>query len=177
MTATWFRRGTTALSLAVLLLGTAPAWAVNDVFDSSCAPPCLVPPKERLVVRGYGDFDANGATPTITGTLLKGKKKNVVIVNVTFQWFALGGGFRPFYARLNNKFPAPNFVIINWLDSCSSGMCARTIQYQWDLDEQELVYPGQFYGQPLVLTFDSNRTVDASSSYQIAFTMEMLKKK
>lgn len=172
-----YRRTVVGLSLGVLVLAASPVHAVNDLFDSSCPAPCLKPPKESIFIRGYGDLDAAGSTPTVTATLAKGQKKTLVEINVTFQWFALGGGFRPMVGKLNNKFPAPNFVIINWLDSCSSGMCTSHTTYQFDLDEQELLYPGQFYGQPLTASFLSARAVDANSQYQMTMSVRAIKKK
>ena len=168
--------GLVGLSLAALFASAPSAWALNDVFESSCAAPCLKPPKENLFIRGAGDFDANGATPTITGTLAKGSKKTVLKIDVTFSWFSLGNTFRVFNAKVNNRFAA-NYTILNWLDSCANGMCTRTMQFYYDMDVQELAYPGEFIGQPLNITFNSSRAVDNGSNYTVAIAAQVFKKK
>jgi hypothetical protein len=42
--------------------------------------------------------------------------------------------------------------------------------------ESFTVYPNQFYGQPLVITLDSNKAADAGSSYNVTICAEILKK-
>jgi hypothetical protein len=128
------------------------------------------------MMKQFGDFDAAGAGVPLTATLAKGAKKSLLKIDVNYQWFALGAGFRPFTIRVNNKFAA-NFTVLNELDSCSSGFCVRHVTQYYDLDLQEAAYPGEFLGQPLVITMDSARAVDAGSSYQATLTAEIIKKK
>jgi len=45
------------------------------------------------------------------------------------------------------------------------------------MDAQESVYPTQFLGQPLVVTFDSAKAADANSQYNTTMTIQVVKKK
>ena len=174
-----------ALGLALgALLAATPALAINETYESTClpvggyslpAPACTKLPKENMCFRQVGDFDGNGAIVQAAGTLAKGKKGTIVKVDMTFEWFTLSAQFRPFNLKLNGKFPA-NFLILNHLDSCGNGACTRHATTWFDIDAQELVYPGQFYGQPLNITLDSNKTADAGSSYNVTICASVLKK-
>ena len=168
----------TALGLALgVLLATTPAFAVNEQYESTCGPyPCAKPPKENLCFRQVGDFDGSGAIAQAVGALAQGKKKTIVKVDMTFEWFTLSAQFRPFNLKLNGRFPV-NFLILNHLDSCGSGACTRHATTWFDIDAQESVYPGQFYGKPLVITLDSAKAADANSSYNVTICASVLKNK
>jgi hypothetical protein len=165
-----------------LVLAATPALAINEVYESSCAPvgdqthPCVKLPKENLCFRQIGDYDANGAGAQASGTLAKGKKGTMLKVDMTYEWFTMSAQFRPFTLKLNGKFPI-NFTILNHLDSCGNGACTRTATTWFDIDAQEQVYPGQFYGQPLTITLDSAKAADAGSSYNVTICAQTLKKK
>src|SRR5689334_19097811 len=178
MTNTTLRSACSAIALCALVLASAPAWALNEVYESTCGPtyPCVKPPSENLCLKQIGDLDANGAMVTATGALAKGKKKTMLKIDTTFEWFSLGNTFRSFNLKVNGKF-AVNFTVLNHLDSCASGACVRHMTWYYDMDDQEAVYPGQFYGQPLVITFDSSRAVDANSYYNLTLCAQVLKKK
>jgi hypothetical protein len=172
------RSSSIAVVLSMLVLAAAPAWAVNEQYESSCGPsyPCAKPPKENLCFRQVGDLGANGEIVQAIGALAKGKKGTMVKVDMTFEWFSLSNQFRPFNLKLNNKFPI-NFLILNHLDSCPSGFCLRHATTWFDIDQQELVYPTQFYNQPLIITLDSAKTADANSQYNVTICASVLKKK
>lgn len=162
---------------ATLLFGAAPSFAVNEIYESTCgAYPCVKPPNENLCFKQIGDLDGSGAMAQAIGALAKGKKKTMLKIDMTFEWFSLGNTFRSFNLKVNNKF-AVNFTILNHLDSCPSGACTRHATWYYDLDVQEATYPGQFYGQPLVITLDSARAVDANSYYNVTICAQVLKKK
>ena len=166
-----------AFSLGLLLLVVVPASALNEFITQSCDPDCAIkPPKTAVFVAQTGDLDGSGAGAPVTATLAKGGKKSVVKVTWTYEWFSLGNTFRSFIPKINNKF-ATNFAVINHLDSCPSGSCTRSATTWFDLDFLEAQYPGQFYGQPLVVTFTSARAVDAGNTYQSTLAAEIVKKK
>ncbi len=163
--------------LGLLVMAASPSWALNEVYESTCGPyPCAKPPKENLCFRQAGDLGASGEIVQAVGALLKGQKKTMVKVDMTFEWFTLSNQFRPFTVKLNNKFPV-NFVILNHLDSCPSGFCLRHATTYFDIDQQEAVYPGEFFGQPLVITMDSAKLADAGSTYNVTICAQVLKKK
>lgn len=177
MTDTTFRSVCSAIALGVLMLASVPAWAINEVYESTCGPyPCAKPPKENLCFRQAGDLGASGEIVQAVGALSKGQKKSMLKIDMTFEWFTLSNQFRPFTVKVNGKFPV-NFVVLNHLDSCPAGFCLRHGTYYFDMDEQELVYPGQFIGQPLVITLDSAKTADAGSTYNVTMCAQVLKKK
>ena len=166
-----------AVALALFVMPATPASALNEVYESTCgAYPCIKPPKENLCFKQAGDFDANGAGAQAIGALAKGKKKSILKIDVTYEWFTLSNQFRPFTLKVNNKFSA-NFTILNHLDSCPNGFCLRSSTWFYDLDTQELQYPGEFYGQPLVITVDSGKVADAGSTYNVTVCAQLLKKK
>lgn len=172
-----FHRLAFALALATTLLGAAPASALNEFITQSCDPDCVTkPPKVSVFVAQTGDLDGTGAGAPVTATLAKGGKKTVVKVTWTYEWFSMGATFRTFVPKLNTKF-ATNFAVINHLDSCPSGSCTRSATAWFDVDFLETQYPGQFYGQPLVVTFTSARAVDAGGTYQATLAAEVVKKK
>jgi hypothetical protein len=166
------------VALGVLMLVSVPAWAANEVYESTCGPsyPCVKPPKENLCFRQYGDLGANGEIGQAIGALSKGQKKTILKIDMTFEWFSLSAQYRPFNLKVNNKFPV-NFLILNHLDSCPSGFCLRHATFYYDMDQQESVYPGQFVGQPLVITLDSAKLADASSQYNVTICAQVLKNK
>jgi len=170
------------LTVGALMFATTPAFALNEIYESTCAPlndsthPCVKLPKENLCFRQEGDFDANGAGAQASGTLAKGKKGTIVKVDMTYEWFTLSAQFRPFTMKLNGKFPV-DFTIINHLDSCGNGECLRHATTYFDIDKQEAVYPGQFYGQPLTITLDSAKAADSGSSYTVNICAQVIKNK
>ncbi len=171
------RKGWLVLATVAVLFGASSAWALNDVYESTCGSyPCAKPPKQNLCWRQEGDFDANGAIAQSVGALAQGKKKTIVKVDMTFEWFTQSAQFRPFNLKLNGRFPI-NFLILNHLDSCGNGECLRHAVTYFDIDAQEAVYPGQFYGQPLVITLDSAKAADNGSSYTINMCAEVVKNK
>lgn len=179
MTNTTLRSVYSAIALCALVLASAPAWAVNEVYESTCGPsyPCVKPPKENLCFRQYGDLGANGEMGQAIGALSKGQKKTMLKIDMTFEWYSLSAQFRPFNLKVNNKFPV-NFIILNHLDSCpAGGFCLRHATFYYDMDQQESVYPGQFVGQPLVITLDSAKLADANSQYNATICAQVLKKK
>lgn len=166
------------IAAGILLLTASWASAANDNFERSCDPDCIVkPPKENLFVRAAGDIEPSGATVQLSGTLLKGKKKTVVRVDVTHEYFSLSNQFRAMTVKINGKFPAPNFIVLNHIPACGPGNCVVSATYWFDIDGQESVYPGQFYGQPLVVTFDSSKAADANSIYNTTMAIAVVKKK
>jgi hypothetical protein len=171
------RLGALTAMLGLLVIAPSPASALNEVYESTCgAYPCIKPPKENLCFRQAGDFDANGAGAQAIGALAKGKKGTMLKIDVTYEWFTLSNQFRSFNLRVNNKFPV-NFVILNHLDSCPSGFCLRHSTTYYDMDQQESVYPGEFYNQPLVITLNSAKVADAGSNYNVTVCAQVLKKK
>jgi hypothetical protein len=178
MTASRYRRFATALSFAISLLAASSAWALNDVQERSCDPDCATkPPKQTLFIRSSGDLDGNGASPQITGTLAKGKKKTVIRVDLTYEWFSLSNQFRSLTVKANGKFPI-NFVILSHITSCGSGSCVVSATYWFDIDQQEAVYPGQFYGLPVTISLEqSAKAADANSTYNATLAIAVVKKK
>lgn len=180
-----------AAALAALALGTTPAFAVNEIYQYSCdtnaqssppgpTSPCSTkPPKERVMVSVLGDFDGNGTSPELSAILAKGGKKQLVTVDLTYEYFSQSSQFRALTVRVNDKFPAPNFVILNHITSCGpSGLCLLHAKYWFDVDGLEAAYPGQFYGQPLKVDLEaSTKAADASSSYNATLIAEVVKKK
>jgi hypothetical protein len=174
-----YRRSVIGVAFGVLLFGTSSAWALNEVIDRSCDPDCATkPPKESLFIRASGDLDGNGASPEISGTLAQGKKKRVVRVDLTYDWFTTNNQFRAFTVRVNDRFPAPSFTVINHFTSCGPGECLVTATYWFDLDAQELTYPGEFYGQPLKVDLEaSTKAADANGVYNATLAIQLVKKK
>ena len=172
-----FRSALIGISLAASLLGASPAAALNEVIESSCDPDCATkPPKQALFVRQIGDLGPSGEIVPMTGTLAKGAKKTVLKIDLTFEWFTLSAQFRPLTVKVNNKFPV-NFLLLTHLDSCPSGECLRHATVWFDIDKQESVYPGQFYGQPLTITVTSAKAADAGVQYIASFAAQIVKKK
>jgi hypothetical protein len=174
-----YRRSVLGFAVGMLLLGASSASAVNDSFERSCDPLCLSkPPKENMYVKAVGDLDGNGASPEISGTLAKGNKKTMVKVDLTYEWFSLNNQFRPLTVRLNDRYPAGQFLILNHLTSCGPGSCVVGATYLFDVDLQEATYPGQFYGLPLKVDLEqSSKAADANSNYNATLAIEVLKKK
>jgi len=107
-----YRYALIGLSLGTLLIAAAPASALNDTAVYSCDLACAtIIPKSTVAMRQVGDFDANGAPGPIAMTLAKGKKKTLVKVDWTFEWFSLSNTFRVFIIKLNNHFPAPILIV------------------------------------------------------------------
>ena len=116
-----FPRTSLVTMLGMLALGTTPALAVDESYQYSCdstttsvpgpTSPCVTkPPKERVMVSVYGDFDGGGVSPELSATLAKGGKKQLVTVDLTYEYYSLGAQFRPLTVRVNDKYPAPNFL-------------------------------------------------------------------
>jgi len=164
--------------LGGLMLGAAPASALNDIVVSSCDPDCAIkPPKKAVFIRQYGDFDGNGAAGPIAVTLAKGQKKTVVRVDWQFTWFTTSATFRSFTLKLNNHFAAPLAPFVNDLDSCGGTACTRSGVAWFDIDAQEAVVPGDFYGKPLTVTMTSQRAADANGmGYQLTLAAQIVKK-
>ncbi len=177
MTRSMLRSSSFAVMIGALVLAASPASALNEVYESTCGQyPCAKPPKENLCFRQTGDLDANGAMGQAIGALAKGKKGTMLKIDMTFEWFTLSNQFRSLNLKVNNKF-AYNFTVLNHLDSCPNGFCLRHATWYYDLDEQEGVYPGEFYNQPLVITVNSAKIADAGSTYNVTVCAQVLKKK
>ena len=165
-----------AVVLGTLSLAASYAAAANDTFTSSCNPPACTQSKQNLFLRASGDIEPNGTTVQLAGTIVKGKKKTVVRVDVTHEYFSMSAQFRNMVVKINGKFAA-DFLILSHIPACGPGDCVVSATYWFDIDAQESVYPTQFYGQPLVVTFDSSKAADGNSIYNTTMAIEVVKKK
>jgi hypothetical protein len=78
------RRAGVGLALG-LLLAASPAFAVNEVYESSCGEfpgdpsyPCVKTPKANVCARQFGDLGASGEMATMFARLAQGKKGTMV---------------------------------------------------------------------------------------------------
>jgi hypothetical protein len=138
-----------AAAVALLMVGglvTKPARAAstspgkNSAFESS----------------DFGNGDMPQAVTTLlTATLLKGKKKHVLVVEAT-----LSSGTSPvpsylFLRATVNGFPMEPLdsgLLDDVLQACNNGPCILSPTWWLDLDAAELAHPGMFIKQPLTVT-------------------------
>jgi hypothetical protein len=101
-------------------------------------------------VYASADAPAGGTYSTaVTGTIEKGKKKTVIEIDVMATSIYPAGGGIIVLAKVNDLHPEP---IIQALDHCAEGvLCTVSGQWWLDVDAAEMLMPGKFVGQPLVI--------------------------
>ena len=128
------------------VLGAKPARAAstspgkNSAFESSD-------------FNGSGDIPS-GVTALLTATIVKGKKKNVLMVEAT-----LSTGMSPSSSYLYVRTDVNGYEIeplsggsSQVLTNCNGTPCTLTAAWWLDLDAAEAAHPGVFIKQPLTVT-------------------------
>ncbi len=95
---------------------------------------------------------------TFTATIIKGKKKNVLIIESTVTVFGGGTDACLTEVRVNGvlAFPSTGFINVACTPTSASGSQTLTATYWLDIDDAEAGHPGVFYGQPLNVVVKTN---------------------
>jgi hypothetical protein len=139
-------------SVAIAALVIAPV-GPNQAFGASTGPG-KKSAFESSDFNGFGDIPA-GVSPLLTATIVKGKKKNVLVVEAT-----LSTGSSPSSSYLYLRTDVNGWEIepldgggsSQVLTDCNGTPCTLTAAWWLDLDAAEAAHPGVFIGQPLTVT-------------------------
>jgi len=138
---------TTVALAALLLVAGAPAAALASP-ESSCAAPCLKPPKSNVSIRETtGALDTNGDIVPLTTTLARGQAKTLLRVTGALHVHA-GGAVTGAYVRLdvNGVAVEPAVFVVN----CTAHTdCSASGSWWLDVSAAEAAHPGTFVNQAL----------------------------
>ena len=120
---------------------------------------------------GFGDIPTQAVT-LLTASIVKGKKKSVLVVEATLS---AGGGVSGTLALavdVNGVEAEPH----NFVSQGCSGACAVTGTWWLDLDAAELANPGVFIKQPLTVTLKGGDGGSPESDGKVTMSVRMQKK-
>ena len=127
------------------LLGARPARAASTGPGKKSA-------FESSDFSGGGDIPA-GVTPLLTATIVKGKKKNVLVVEAMLSTGAsLSSSYLYLRTDVNGYEIEPLSGGSSQVRTDCNGFCTLTAAWWLDLDAAEAAHPGVFINQPLTVT-------------------------
>ena len=139
-----------AVAVAAVAAAATPVAAVT----------AITPGKQSIYVSGDNVAIPTGlffGTPILSGQLLKGKKKTVIAITVTWSNFnpsSSANAVTGVLPRVNFTYAEPKQGSTGWpsTQTCPPlSFCSSTALFFFDVDAAELASPGTFVGQPLTV--------------------------
>lgn len=131
---------------AAAFLPLAMASQASATIDTS-------PGKNAVYVSGSVNLTTSDAGPLLTGSMVKGKKKNVLEITGTVRGSLTGTsnavGLKVLVNGLTTEPSSYNFSTVTLCNA--SFFCSATTHVFVDLDAAEAANPGLFVGQPLTI--------------------------
>lgn len=127
----------------------------------------------------YTESPANITTGVFSATILKGKKKNALIIEVTGQVFGGAHELCIESVTVNGRLADPSTGVFNLVCTGSTTeSMTQTVSgvFVLDIDDAELASPGSFYGVPLDVVVDTATDASPGLNGSISVVVRMEKK-
>ena len=158
-------------AVTTLTLNVAPAAAI---YETTCPVPC----KSNLFVRQTSGLTDGSGIFSLTGTLAKGLKRNVLRIDTTVSFTTASAGTSDVAMYVNGVIIKGGVLFgIDHGTSCPGGICAFSGSYWMDLDAAEVTNPGLFIGQPLVIQMEGNAPGGGVQAFGASISAQLVKKK